>query len=470
MSEKTEEGRMGPGGQRWPRRRVFRWALGLVPVVAAGGWASFKWLGQRERSVEEGGEGPEDGWEVEGGRVLKGGPTGKTQSKEEWAALLTRQAATYCFLGYASASPKLNLALKAVPSHAPARLMYACWYMHKGNWELARSLLSDASVRDTLETRFLLELAERRTRAPDWIQAFFETWKALGRPDFSKSTLLPEPLEWNHVMLETYTRSPEDEAWRLPMAVLNPAFAEHERQWVLEQVRACSSVPLLMALHEHLSALEEQDPPRPFLLPAVQERLGQLVGPSPKTLQLALVFFLAGSPPTVPFTRRDLEALEKIVALREWKQPSSESFYREMRERVDVLYAPGHHAWALATFAQGVSLGSSLLQRARSSKAHLTEDEQRWMGRLLWEVGARLREQPSRLELETGLRLQMFGSELTQHSPSRSDCIALWGKLGQWEETVKQAAFYRWPLAPLHEESCEPRARDELAWMRSFAG
>jgi hypothetical protein len=81
----------------------------------------------------------------------------------------------------------------------------------------------------------------------------------------------------------------------------------------------------------------------------VQERLRQLVGPSPKTLQLALAFFLAGSPLTVPFTRRDLEALEKLVALREWKQPSSESFYREMRERVDVLYAPGHHAWALAT-------------------------------------------------------------------------------------------------------------------------
>ncbi|WP_309891747.1 hypothetical protein [Archangium sp.] len=53
---------------------------------------------------------------------------------------------------------------------------------------------------------------------------------------------------------------------------------------------------------------------------------------------------------------------------------------------------------------------------------------------------------------------------------SRSDSIALWVKSGQWQQAVKQAAFYRWPLAPLHEESCEPRARDELEWMRSFAG
>jgi hypothetical protein len=115
-------------------------------------------------------------------------------------------------------------------------------------------------------------------------------------------------------------------------------------------------------------------------------------------------------------------------------------------------------------------MGLELLRRARASKAHLIEDEQRWMGRLLWEVGARMREQRSRLELETGLRLQMFGSELTGHSDTRMDSISLWVELGQWEEAEKQAAYDRWPLASLHEESCEPRTRDEHAWLRAFAG
>jgi hypothetical protein len=48
--------------------------------------------------------------------------------------------------------------------------------------------------------------------------------------------------------------------------------------------------------------------------------------------------------------------------------------------------------------------------------------------------------------------------------------IGLWVELGQWEEAVKQSAYNRWPLASLQEESCEPRARDEHAWLRAFAG
>jgi hypothetical protein len=88
---------------------------------------------------------------------------------------------------------------------------------------------------------------------------------------------------------------------------------------------------------------------------------------------------------------------------------------------------------------------------------------------LLYAVGARLREQPSRLELEMGLRLQMSGSELMQHVPTREECIAAWVQLGHWEDAVKKAAYDRWPLAPLREESCAHRARNELAWMQAFA-
>jgi hypothetical protein len=239
--------------------------------------------------------------------------------------------------------------------------------------------------------------------------------------------------------------------------------------WGREQVRASTSVPLLMALREHLLPLDTQMPQRQLLLP-VEERLEQLTGPAPQTLQLALRSFLTGGSPEAPLERRDLEALEKLVPL-EWKQPSSERFYLEMRERFEgLLLLPHHHAWLLATSAQGVSLGKELLRRARASKAHLNEDEQRWMGRLLWEVGARLREQRSRLELETGLLLQIFGSELTGHSETRMDSLGLWLELGQWEKALARSAYNRWPLASLQEESCEPRARDEHAWLRAFAG
>jgi hypothetical protein len=64
----------------------------------------------------------------------------------------------------------------------------------------------------------------------------------------------------------------------------------------------------------------------------------------------------------------------------------------------------------------------------------------------------------------------MLGSELTQHVPTREDCIARWVELGRWEDAVKQAAYQRWPLVSLQEESHEPRARDERVWMQAFTG
>jgi hypothetical protein len=452
MSKETESGMAGPGGERpreelggrksrWPRRRLLRWTLGLVPAVAGGGWATLKWLELEEASDAR-------------------------ARAERW----TQEAAWLCFARHPDATRMLDGALDAVRSYAPARLLYACWHMEQGEWKVARVKLSIPLLRDTPEARLLLELLEHRSQTPDWRHAFFEAWKTLGRPDFRKSTLLPEPLKEEHLLVFVkmdWERTSESQ--RFPLAVLALKELENRLDWGREQVRASTSAPLLMALREHLLALDTHMPQRQLLLP-VEERLGQLAGSSPETLQLALLSFLTGRSPQAPFERRDLETLEKLVHL-EWKQPSSERFFLEMRERLEgLLLLPHHHALLLATSAQGVSLGREMLRRARASKTHLNEDEQRWMGRLLWEVGARLREQRSRLELETGLRLQMFGSELTGHSPTRVDSIGLWGELGYWEKALERAAYNRWPLASLQEESCEPRARDEHTWLRAFEG
>jgi hypothetical protein len=350
--------------------------------------------------------------------------------------------------------------------------MYACWFLEQERrLDLMRKELSVPGVKGTLEARLLLELVARRAKTSNWRHAFFEAWNALGRPDFSESPLLPDPLEVEQPLVYTHVGWEQaDEPQRFPLAVLALGELSERLEWGHDQVRASTSVPLLIALREHLLVHDTHMPQRQVLLPAVEERLGQLAGPVPRTLQLALRSFLAGGSPEAPLERRDLEALEQLVT-REWKQPSSEEFYLEMRERFEgLLLIPHHHAWLLATSAQGVSLGEELLRRAKASKAHLLEDEQRWLGQLLWEVGARLREQHSRLELDTGLRIQVYGSELTGHSPTRMDSIGLWMELGEWKEALNQTAYYRWPLASLQEESCQPRARDEHAWMRAFAG
>ncbi|HYO51228.1 hypothetical protein [Archangium sp.] len=449
MSTSTGDGMEGSGGwkQRWPRRRVLRWALGLAPIAAGGGWAAFEWLGGH-------------GWRAEQG------------NEDPWASKQLQGAALLCFAGDPNAAFALSVLLQSPRPDGQALLLRACLSMEEGDWGRVGWYLSYPNIRDTPEARLLLELAERRPRAPDWRHAFFDAWTALGRPDFRKSTLLPKPLELNLVLADIKAVwEAASEAQRLPLAVLDLSVVEPHREWVLEQVRASQSVPLLMALREQLYGLEPQVPVHQFLLPVVEARLGELSGPSPRTLQLALVPFLADLPLTVPFERRDLEVLETLVKLPEWKQPSSEQFFLELRALFDgLLIAPAHHAWLVASSAQATSQGGWVVQRARASKAHLSEDDQRWMGRLLWEVGARLREQRSRMELERGLLTQIFGSELTGHSPTRMDSIGMWVELGRWEEALKQAAYYRWPLASLQEESCEPRARDEHVWLQAFAG
>ncbi|WP_257458370.1 hypothetical protein [Archangium lipolyticum] len=459
MNGGTEDGAAGQLGAapvgtgerdpRWPRRRVLRWALGLVPVTAGAGWAAFEWLGGRRGLVA-----------VE-------------SDSEIWADSFTQQVALACFSGHPDAVAGLDRLLQPLTPSRPARLLSACLSMERGDWSRVEWHLAFSNVRDAPEARLLRELARRRPHAPDWRHAFLDTWTALGRPDFRKSTLLPQPLEWNLLLADTAAAwKAATEAQRFPLAVLHPeSLMEPRQEWALEQVRVSQSVPLLMVLCQQLHALDAQTPLSQRLRPVVEERLGQLTGSSSRTLQLALLSFLSGRPRTAPFERSDLESLEKLVALPEWKNPSSEEFFLEMRALFEgLLLAPSHHAWLMATLAQGIFLGPWLVQRANASKTHLSEDEQRWLGRLLWDVGARLREQRSDLELDMGLRLQMRGSELTGHTPSREQCIAAWLELGKWEEALKQAAYYRWPLASLQEESCAPRARDEQAWMQAFAG
>ncbi|WP_073565898.1 hypothetical protein [Archangium sp. Cb G35] len=434
----------GSAGNRWSRRRLLLGALGLVSVAAVGSQLALDGFDEGKPSADE------NPWED-----------------------LSQQRLWLCFAGHPGAYSFLDRMLRP-PIHrtnAPARLIRACLHLEHGSLDAMRRDLGWPEVKHTQEAALLLALAERRARSPDWRHAFFESWVELGRPDFSKSPLLPEPVmkDENLVPLVHDEKMPLAGPQGLPMLTVVPE-QDDFLEWGPGEVRISDSVPLLMALRERLLLLGAETPARQQLLPAAEARLTQLTGPTPSTLQLALRVFLAERPPEALFQRRDLEALEPLVSL-EWKQPSSEPFFREMRESLkDVLLLPGHHAFLLATWAQGVSLGKELQRRARASAAHLNENERRWMGRLLWEVGTRLREQHSRLELERGLLLQVYGSELTGHSPTRMESIDLWVDLGRWEEALKRSGFKRWPLASLHEESCEPRMRDEHTWLKAFAG
>lgn len=160
--------RDGGGRQRWPRRRVLGWAVGLASTAGAG-WAATRWLGGR------------------------GGMTAR-QAEDPRDTLEFQRVALLCFAGLPAADSWLS-EMKSSRPDGPTCLLQACRSLEKNDENRVRWHLAFPSVRDTPEARLLLKLMDRRTRAPDWRHAFFEAWKALGRPDFRcrKSPVSPGP-------------------------------------------------------------------------------------------------------------------------------------------------------------------------------------------------------------------------------------------------------------------------------------
>lgn len=252
----TEPGREQPitvargADKRRSRRRLLRWALGLVPVVAGGGWAASHWLRASTRRLEDDSgepDGPVDGWRAEAGLERGGPPEGAPDARtqaEEW----TRDAAAQCFARHPQTTGRLHFALRADDSYAPAHLVYACWFIEHDKWDLARKDLTHPSLKDTPESRFLLELMERRPKSPDWRHAFFEAWNALGRPDFSNSPLLPAAVDDDHLLpfLAVWGIEQLDEPRRLPLVTLFTQ--EEESHWPpgprgCRWARSCSGAP-----------------------------------------------------------------------------------------------------------------------------------------------------------------------------------------------------------------------------------
>ncbi|MFP2928393.1 hypothetical protein ACLESO_25005 [Pyxidicoccus sp. 3LG] len=440
----TPQGQPTPGPRRHStRRQLLLWTLGLTPILAGGGLTAFRW----KRKAEE----------------------------EARAAPLTLAATYYLLAGHPEAERHIENALRASSTYAPALLLRACAEVEAGNAAAARSTLAHPSLRDTPEATLLLELSARRPGSPDWRHAFFDTWKALGHPDFEKSALLPEPVDQSFLLDQPEARYAQaDEAQRFALAVLALDRCQSRCVFELEeQLTKTSSVPLLVSVYEQINHGWASPSSRELFLPFVLDRLRELSSPSPRSLQVALLLFFQEleERPSALFNRDDLAALERLLSIPEWKPVSNEQHFQQMRAHFEgLLHAPGHHAWRMVFLAQGSSLGTWLLGRAHASKHQLTDDEQRWMGRLLWEYGVRIRKQRSHSEMDQGIRLQMAGSELSRYVPDKEESVDRWVELGIWEKAVGRAGCYRWPLPSLQEEFCAARARGEDTWMQAFAG
>ncbi|MFL5355314.1 tetratricopeptide repeat protein [Archangium sp.] len=377
------------------------------------------------------------------------------------------------------ARQELSAAQAEASNNVPALLVLACLELEENHLSEAREVIARlrAAAPDRPEPEFLERLLAHRQRAPSsrWGNAFFESWAALDRPDFRHSPLLPD-----EDSLSPDDPEAEEAVWRqtpsapirLTLALASPELSEERARWLLQQVPTLEDPALLAAASDVLSQRSLPAALRDEAVSALRQRLTRLVEASAPSMQPRLLLLLAGTEAQAPLDARELSVLDELSGLTPWKDTSYTRTFQTAREhlREAGVPHPGARAFLVAERATGAHSALLLLRRANATREKLSEDERRWMGRMLWRIGSRLTETSSYLEHSVGLLLMDFGADDLRDSCGQAEASIRQDELSASAIALDKAAPGRWPLPSLQEELEEARARDERAWLLFWLG
>lgn len=379
----------------------------------------------------------------------------------------------------ALARKELTSTLAAAPGDEPALLVLACIDLEENQLSEAGEVISRLRTLapGRPEPKLLERLLSHRQQSPSsgWGQTFVDAWMELGRPDFQHSPLLPD--------LESASSDDpemEEAAWQraasvtdqLTLALSSPSLSEERAAWLLRQVPSIADPALLTAAFESL---------RLKMFPAIlhreailvlNQRLSRLIEGAPPSIQPRLMMLLAGTEEDSPLTPEELSALDEISVLPTWKVTSDTLTFQEARARLRAtgVQAPGDRAFLLVERATGHGSALLLRRRAKVTRTNLSEDERRWLGRMLWRIGTRLAESSNSQERTVGFLLMDSGADDLENTCGQTEASVRQEELGASVIAVDKAAPERWPLPSLHEELEEARAHDERGWLLPWLG
>lgn len=456
MHYRTDPPAPGPssrGTGAWLTRRRLLWGGGLlIPAAALVGVLTFRKSPQR---------------------------TIAAASATQEVALHTQHAAQAAGAGHlARAREAVMHALALAPEHSPALLVLACITLEEGNARKTTSVLNrlKAAAPPRKEALLLEHLLAYRQQVPrsTWLQAFTTAWAAAGHPDFEAHHLMADVvLEASDMQaVHALWRNASDMDTRLMLALVSEPITAEQAQWLLQQVPLLDDVALSLAA---FNVLSQEALPATLLaqaLPMLRRHLSQLTETHPGSMQLGLLSRLAGTHEEAPFDSQDLAMLGTLSALPFWRDNALVDTF--LAARKVFLSAGLANAGSWASTLAGLTIaerGSLLLRkRAQATRRGLALRSRHPLGRVLYQVGARMAEESTLLERTLGLLMMQQGAE------DQQDAIALAEVSGHLEEVHanhrawRQAAVDRWPLHSLKEEVREASARDELALLRGFTG
>jgi hypothetical protein len=109
-------------------------------------------------------------------------------------------------------------------------------------------------------------------------------------------------------------------------------------------------------------------------------------------------------------------------------------------------------------------------RRADATRGHLLPGSRQRLGRILWDIGSRMRQNSTVFVSNVGLQLMEEGAEDMGDEEKGQQATQALKEAFSTYDAADAAALDRWPLPSLWDEVAEARARDEWAHVREFAG
>jgi hypothetical protein len=386
-----------------------------------------------------------------------------------WPPLLRSRAPLALALGLLSlvawaAAPRTGDSLSA------ERFSRACAALDAGELDSAAQdirALREAAP-ELPEGRLLESLLTLRRERPSLggFDAFLQAWNDLGRPDFSGSRLLP--VESSAASQETGLRAGSTET-ELILTLAMPPEAKRARL-ILQHLRELDPPELIFAADDRLQNESLPSVLRTQASQALHTRLSELTLASPHAMQYPALLLVDGSSPDAPFTPEDLQAIEAIAALPDWRESDFHTIYQRVLRQFEAAgqSQPAQAAFMLAVESLATEPAYLLFKRTEASRETLSPAELRRLGEALWRIGSHMAEESTLLERMLGTRLMKDGASLLQDEVRAQQASVLREEGAAASKAMSQAAPSRWPLRSLREAFLDAMLRDEMGCMLRF--
>lgn len=315
-------------------------------------------------------------------------------------------------------------------------------------------------------------LALRRTRPSlGWRDAFIQAWNDVGRPDLRDSPFLPkdpEPLATGPSPEEVWEQELTAEQ-RFLVALTMKLDARRARA-LIQQLPVLAPPELLVPVAEYLARDELPASLRTELRATLRSRLAALSTDYPEAMLFRALLLLEGTDTKTPFTAREIQELEALSRLTDWRQSDFLSIQRYALRHFEAtgISLPENQAYTVAVMALVSPVPWLLQKRTEASRDTLTPAERQRLGEALWRIGSRLSEESTIVEVFVGHGLMKKAAtelgdteRLRQVTERDADARASY-------RAVESAAPHQWPLPSMRKAMIEASMRDEVAYMHGF--